>query len=180
VVCEGFEAGGHNGREELTSLVLIPECVAAVDIPVIAAGGIATGAQIAAALALGAEGVQIGSRFAITRESSGHENWKRAVVAAGSGDTQLVMKSVVPVRLLRNPFRDKVMEAEARCASRDELLVLLGEGRARRGMLEGDVEEGELEIGQVSGLIDDVPSVAELVDRLLREYEEARARLAGR
>ncbi|MFO7654340.1 MAG: nitronate monooxygenase [Candidatus Krumholzibacteriia bacterium] len=180
VVCEGFEAGGHNGREEITTMVLVPECVKEVGIPVIAAGGVATGPQIAAALALGAEGVQIGSRFAVTVESAGHEAWKRAVVAAGAGDTHLVMKSLVPVRLLRNRFRDQVQEAEARCASREELAALLGEGRARRGMLEGDVDDGELEIGQVSGLIDDVLTVAELVQRLLAEYEVALARLAGR
>jgi enoyl-[acyl-carrier protein] reductase II len=177
VVCEGFEAGGHNGREEITTMVLVPECVAAVDIPVIAAGGIATGAQLAAALALGAEGVQIGSRFAITRESSGHAAFKRAVVEAGAGDTQLVLKPLVPVRLLRNAFREKVMELEARGAAREELAELLGQGRARRGMLEGDLEEGELEIGQVSGLIDDVPTVAEVVAKLLSGYDEAVARL---
>ena len=178
VVCEGFEAGGHNGREELTTMVLVPQCVAAVSIPVIAAGGIATGAQIAAALALGAAGVQIGSRFAITRESSGHAAWKQAVVEAGPGDTQLVMKKHIPVRLLRNPFRDQVMAAEAAGATREELEALLGSGRARRGMLEGDLQEGELEIGQVSGMIDDVPTVAELVDRLVAQYGAAVARLA--
>ena len=179
VVCEGFEAGGHNGREEITTMVLIPECTAAVDIPVIAAGGIATGAQLAAAMALGAEGVQIGSRFAITAESSGHENFKNAVVAAGPGDTHLVMKSHVPVRLLKSPFRDKVMELETRCAGREELMDLLGTGRARAGMLEGDLDRGELEIGQVSGLIDDVPPVAEVMQRLLTGYDEARKRLNG-
>ncbi len=178
VVCEGFEAGGHNGREELTTMVLVPQCAAAVSIPVIAAGGIATGAQIAAALALGAAGVQIGSRFAITQESSGHEAWKQAVVGAGPGDTQLVMKKHIPVRLLRNPFRDQVMAAEAAGASREELVALLGSGRARRGMLEGDLVEGELEVGQVSGMIDDVPTVAELVDRLVSGYAAAVARLA--
>jgi enoyl-[acyl-carrier protein] reductase II len=177
VVCEGFEAGGHNGRDEITSLVLIPECVAAVDIPVIAAGGIATGAQLAAALVLGADGVQIGSRFAITQESSGHQNFKQAVVAAGAGDTHLVMKPLVPVRLLRNPFRDEVMRKEAAGAGRRELAELLGKGRARRGMLEGDRDEGELEIGQVSGLIEDIPTVAEVVTRLISGYDEAIARL---
>ena len=179
VVCEGFEAGGHNGREELTTMVLVPQCVDAVSIPVIAAGGVATGAQVAACLALGAAGVQIGSRFAITTESSGHEAWKKAVVDAGAGDTQLVMKPHIPVRLLRNPFRDLVMAAEAKGASRDDLEALLGTGRARRGMLEGDVEDGELEIGQVSGMIDDVPTVAAVMDRLLAEYDAARDRLAG-
>ena len=179
VVCEGFEAGGHNGREELTTMVLVPECVAAVSIPVIAAGGIAGGSQIVAALALGAAGVQIGSRFAVTVESSGHAHWKQAVTEAGAGDTQLVLKKHIPVRLLQNPFRDRVMELESRGADRDELTALLGTGRARRGMLEGDLDEGELEIGQVSGMIGDVPTVADLVARLLDEYEAARGRLGG-
>jgi enoyl-[acyl-carrier protein] reductase II len=179
VVCEGFEAGGHNGREEITTMVLVPECVAAVDIPVIAAGGIATGAQMAAALALGAEGVQIGSRFAITAESSGHAAFKQAVVEAGPGDTHLVLKRHVPVRLLRNAFRDRITAMEARCATTEELVAELGKGRARRGMLEGDLAEGELEIGQVSGLIDDVPTVKEVMDRLLGGYDEAVGRLAG-
>ena len=177
VVCEGFEAGGHNGREEITTMVLVPECVAAVKIPVIAAGGIATGAQLAAALALGAEGVQIGSRFAVTQESSSHPKFKRAVVAAGAGDTHLVLKPLVPVRLLKNPFRDEVMLREAAGADREELAALLGRGRARRGMLEGDLQDGELEIGQVSGMIADVPTVAEVVARLISGYDEAVARL---
>jgi enoyl-[acyl-carrier protein] reductase II len=178
VICEGFEAGGHNGREELTTMVLVPQCVAAVSIPVIAAGGIATGAQWAAAMALGADGVQIGSRFAITRESSGHDAFKQAVVEAGPGDTMLAMKRHVPVRLLRNAFFERVAAAEARGADRAELAELLGQGRARSGMLEGDLEEGELEIGQVSGLIDDVPTVAEVMRRLQVGYQEAVARMA--
>lgn len=177
VVCEGFEAGGHNGRQEITTMVLVPESAAVVDIPVIAAGGIATGAQIVAALALGAEAVQIGSRFAITEESSGHDAFKRAVVAAGPGDTHLVLKAHVPVRLLKNRFRDEIQAMEARCAARDELAAHLGTGRARRGMLEGDLDDGELEIGQVSGLIDDIPTVADLMQRLLRETDEAIERL---
>lgn len=179
VVVEGFEAGGHNGREELSTMVLVPQCVAAVDIPVIAAGGVASGGQMAAAFALGAAGVQIGSRFAVTQESSGHANFKRAVVEAGSGDTLLVMKKHIPVRLLRNTFREKVLELEARGATREELAELLGTGRARKGMLDGDLENGELEIGQVSGMIDDVPTVAELMARLQEQYLAARARLCG-
>jgi enoyl-[acyl-carrier protein] reductase II len=178
VVCEGFEAGGHNGREELTTMVLVPQCVAAVKIPVVAAGGIATGAQWAAAMALGAEGVQIGSRFAVTQESSGHDAFKQRVIAAGPGDTHLVMKSLVPVRLLKNAFYEQVVAAEQRGASREELVGLLGSGRARQGMLDGDLEAGELEIGQVSGMIDDLPSVAELVARLQAEYRAAARRLA--
>lgn len=179
VVCEGFEAGGHNGREELTTLVLVPECVRAVSIPVLAAGGIATGAQVAAALALGAAGVQVGSRFAVTQESSGHAAFKQAVVAAGPADTHLVLKSQMPVRLLRNAFRDRVTALEAEGAAREVLAAELGQGRARRGMHEGDLQEGELEIGQVAGLIDDIPTVAEVMERLLRGYDEAVARLAG-
>ncbi|MCB1183645.1 nitronate monooxygenase [bacterium] len=180
VVCEGFEAGGHNGREEITTMVLVPECVAAVDIPVIAAGGIATGAQMAAALALGAEGVQIGSRFAMSVESSGHDAFKQAVVAADAGATHLVLKAHVPVRLLQNAFRDRIMAMEARGASREELEAELGQGRARRGMLEGDLDEGELEIGQVSGLIDEILPVAAIMARLRSDYADTVARLAGR
>ena len=177
IVCEGFEAGGHNGRQEITTMVLVPECVAAVDIPVIAAGGIATGQQMAAALALGADGVQIGSRFAVSVESSGHGFFKQAVVDAGPDDTHLVLKAHVPVRLLKNAFRDRITALEAAGASRDELAAELGAGRARRGMLEGDLNEGELEIGQVSGLIDDIPTVAEIMDRLLDGYDEVLAKL---
>jgi len=172
VVCEGFEAGGHNGREEITTMVLVPECVAAVDIPVIAAGGIATGSQMAAALALGAEGVQIGSRFAVSLESSGHVAFKQAVVDAGPGDTRLVLKAHVPVRLLKNAFRDRITALESGGATREALVAELGTGRARLGMLEGDLDEGELEIGQVSGLINDIPAVSEIMDRLLTGYEE--------
>jgi enoyl-[acyl-carrier protein] reductase II len=172
VVCEGFEAGGHNGREELTTMVLVPACVAAVDIPVIAAGGIATGPQMVAALALGADGVQIGSRFAVSVESSGHPAFKQAVVDAGPTDTHLVLKAHVPVRLLKNAFRDKITALEAAGAGREELSAALGTGRARRGMLEGDLEDGELEIGQVSGLIADIPTVREIMDRLLAGYDE--------
>jgi enoyl-[acyl-carrier protein] reductase II len=179
VVCEGFEAGGHNGREEITTMVLVPECVAAVSIPVIAAGGIATGAQMAAAIALGAEAVQIGSRFAVSQESSGHLKFKEAVVAAGAGATQLVLKPQVPVRLLQNEFRDRIMAMERRGASVDELTAELGKGRARAGMLEGDLAEGELEIGQVSGLIDDIPPVADIMTRLLDDYHATLARLSG-
>ncbi len=179
IVCEGFEAGGHNGREEITTMVLVPECVAAVDIPVIAAGGIATGAQMAAALALGAEGVQIGSRFAVSVESSGHEKFKQAVIAADAAATHLVLKPQVPVRLLQNAFRDRIMEMERRGATVAELTAELGTGRARAGMLAGDLDEGELEIGQVSGLIDDMPPVADIMTRLLDDYHLTMARLSG-
>ncbi len=177
VVVEGFEAGGHNGREELTTMVLVPAARRVVSIPLIAAGGIATGEQMAAALALGADAVQVGSRFAVTRESVAHAAYKRAVVEGE--DTRLVLKQHLPVRLLRNRFREMVEELEARGASREELVALLGRGRARRGMLEGDLEEGELEIGQVAALIDDIPTVAEVVRRLLDGYAVAVARLRG-
>ncbi len=179
VVCEGFEAGGHNGRDEITTMVLVPECVAAVEIPVIAAGGIATGQQMAAALALGAESVQIGSRFAVSAESSGHDKFKQAVVDAAAGDTRLVLKAQVPVRLLRNAFRDRIMDMERLGATAEELAAELGQGRARAGMLDGDLAEGELEIGQVAGLIDDIPPVAAIMTRLLDDYRTTVARLAG-
>ncbi len=179
VVVEGFEAGGHNGRDEITTMVLVPECVRALKIPVIAAGGIATGEQMVAAMALGAEAVQIGSRFAVTAESSGHANFKHAVVEAGAEDTHLVLKGHVPVRLLKNEFRDQVTALENKGAGREELAELLGTGRARAGMLEGDLDGGELEIGQVAGLIDDVPTVAELMARLLDEYHETLSRLCA-
>lgn len=170
VVAEGFEAGGHNGRDEITTMVLIPQVVSAVKIPVIAAGGIGDGRTIAAALALGAQGVQMGTRFAATQESSAHPAFKQAIVAAGASSTMLAMKKLVPVRLLKNHFYDQVAALEARCAPQEELAALLGKGRARLGMLEGNLEEGELEIGQVAGLVHDVPSVAELVQRLEAEY----------
>ncbi len=179
VVAEGFEAGGHNGRDELTTLVLVPEVVRAVKIPVIAAGGIACGASIAAAFALGAHGVQIGSRFAITQESSLHEAFKHAVVDATDDATVLCMKKLVPVRLMKNAFYKRIHELEERGASAEELKAALGTGRARNGMLHGDLIEGELEIGQVSGMIDDIPTVAELVERLKNEYTKTIQDLVG-
>jgi enoyl-[acyl-carrier protein] reductase II len=172
IVAEGFEAGGHNGRDEITTMALIPQVVDAVDIPVIAAGGIADGRAIAAAFALGAAGVQIGSRFAATKESSAHDKFKHAIVEAASGSTMLSLKQLVPVRLLKNKFFDQVVAAEGRCASKEELTSLLGKGRAKLGMLDGNLEEGELEIGQVSALIKDIPPVSELVSRLVAEYKE--------
>lgn len=177
VVAEGFEAGGHNGRDEITTMVLIPQVVDAVKIPVIAAGGIGDGRAIAACLSLGAAGVQIGSRFAATVESSAHDNFKQAIINANFDATMLSMKSLVPVRLLKNAFFTQVQALEKRGASKDELATLLGKGRAKRGMLEGDLAEGELEIGQVSGLIKDVPTVAALVERLLNEYKDAVSQL---
>jgi len=173
IVAEGFEAGGHNGRDEITTLALIPQVVDAVKIPVIAAGGIGDGRGIAATLALGAHGVQIGSRFAATVESSAHPHFKQAIVDAGPGATQLTMKSLVPVRLLKNQFYEKFIKLESGGASKEDLQNLLGKGRAKAGMFEGDMIEGELEIGQISALIRDIPSVADLVDRLVLEYEAA-------
>ncbi len=173
VVAEGFEAGGHNGRDELTTLVLIPQVVDAVRIPVIAAGGIADGRGIAAAFALGAAGVQIGSRFAATQESSAHANFKRAITEAPPGGTMLVMKKLVPVRLLKSRFLTEVQALEDRGAGKEELATLLGKGRARLGMLEGDLDQGELEIGQIAGMIRDLPTVQTLVERLVTEYAAA-------
>lgn len=177
VVAEGFEAGGHNGIDETTTMVLIPQVVSAVKIPVIAAGGIGCGAQIAAAYALGASGVQIGTRFVATIESSGHANFKQAIINATPSDTRLMMKRLVPVRLLRNKFAEEVAAFEARCASKEELANLLGKGRAKAGMLDGDLDNGELEIGQVSGQIRDLPSVMECVSHLVKEYEAVISRL---
>ena len=177
IVAEGFEAGGHNGRDEITTMSLIPQVIKAVSIPVIAAGGIADGSSILACMALGANGVQIGSRFACTQESSAHENFKQAIIEAGPGDTRLSMKEVVPVRLLKNDFYSKVTELENCCAGKDALIELLGKGRARKGMLEGDLKEGELEIGQVSALINDQPTVKELVTTFLQQYQESLSRV---
>lgn len=170
VVAEGFEAGGHNGREETTSFVLIPAVSNAVSIPVIAAGGIATGRQMYAAMILGASGVQIGSRFVASNEASSHINFKNAVVKAIEGDTVLTMKQLTPVRLLKNKFYDSVQDAELKCATVNELTDLLGKGRAKKGMFEGDLDEGELEIGQVSALIKKIQPAAEIVSEIWNEY----------
>ena len=174
IIAEGFEAGGHNGRDELTTLTLIPQVVDAVKVPVVAAGGIGDGRGIAAALSLGAQAVQIGSRFVATVESSAHDNFKAAIIKASATDTMLMMKRHVPVRLLKNDFYQAIKTAEESCASKDELSKILGHGRAKAGMLEGDLSTGELEIGQISGLIRDIPSVQELVTRLIAEYTLAR------
>jgi enoyl-[acyl-carrier protein] reductase II len=173
VVAEGFEAGGHNGREETTGFVLLPLVRQAVQIPVIAAGGIATGRQMMAAMVLGAEGVQVGSRFVASEESSSHMSFKHAVIEAKEGDTQLSMKQVVPVRLLKNVFYEQVREAEARGATKEELIALLGRGRAKKGMFEGDIEHGELEIGQVAAMIRDILPAGEIVREIWNEFQEA-------
>lgn len=170
IVAEGFEAGGHNGREETTTLVLIPQVKNAITIPLIAAGGIGSGRAMAAAFALGAQGVQIGSRFVTTQESSAHINFKNAIVEAKEGDTQLSLKQLTPVRLLKNPFFERVNELEKKGASAEELAALLGRGRAKKGMFEGNLTEGELEIGQVSGGIDKIQSVKEVIDEIITEY----------
>jgi enoyl-[acyl-carrier protein] reductase II len=173
VVAEGFEAGGHNGREETTTMVLVPAVKEAVQIPVIAAGGIATGRQMMAAMVLGADGVQIGSRFVCTPEASSHINFKQAVIAAKEGDTMLSMKKVVPVRLLRNAFYEQVKIAESNCAGKEELEKLLGRGRAKKGMYEGDMDEGELEIGQVSSIITEMKPAADVVAEIWQDFSLA-------
>lgn len=170
IVCEGFEAGGHNGKDEITTMCLVPQVVDAVNIPVIAAGGIGDGRTLAAAFALGADAVQIGSRFAATVESSAHLNFKQRIVEAKDSDTILAMKKVVPVRLIKNQFFERIKEAENRCATAEELKEILGKRRAKAGIFEGDLEEGELEIGQISGMIDDIPTVSELFDRIVADY----------
>lgn len=176
VVAEGFEAGGHNGREETTTMVLIPLVCDAVKIPVIAAGGIATGKQMLAAMVLGAEGVQIGSRFAISEEASCHINFKNAVLTAAEGDTVLTLKQLTPVRMLKNDFFKKVQEAENHCAPKEELEKLLGKGRSKRGIFEGDMNEGELEIGQVSSLIKKMAPAAEILTEIWREFKDTLSR----
>lgn len=173
VVAEGFEAGGHNGREETTTLCLIPQVVEAVSIPVIAAGGIATGKSMLAAMVLGAEGVQMGSRFVASVEASSHASFKKAVMEAREGDTFLSLKQLTPVRLLRNAFFDEVLKAEAGGASKDELMALLGRGRAKKGMFEGDMTEGELEIGQVSASLHDILPASEIVRQVWEEFNQS-------
>ena len=169
VVAEGFEAGGHNGREETTTLCLIPAVVDAVQIPVIAAGGIHDGRSMAAALALGASGVQVGSRFVASEEASAHEAFKKTVIQTGEGETQLTLKELTPVRLIKNPFYNRVMDAYRKGATTDELSDLLGRGRAKRGMFEGDLTEGELEIGQASALIREILPAAEIVHTMMSD-----------
>ena len=172
VVAEGFEAGGHNGREETTTMVLVPLVCDAVTIPVIAAGGIATGKQMLAAMVLGAEGVQIGSRYAISDEASCHINFKHAVINAAEGDTLVTLKHLTPVRMLKNNFFKQVQEAEDKGASKEELEQLLGRGRSKKGMFEGNIDEGELEIGQVSGTIKKIIPAAEITMQIWREFKD--------
>lgn len=173
VVAEGFEAGGHNGREETTTLVLIPAVKKAVHIPVIAAGGIATGRQMLAAMVLGADGVQIGSRYVASEEASSHLNFKQAVINSNEGDTVLTLKQLAPVRLIKNDFYKQVQEAEQRGASKEEMQQLLGRARAKKGMFEGNLQEGELEIGQVSALLDDILPATTITQNIWQEFEAA-------
>jgi enoyl-[acyl-carrier protein] reductase II len=173
IVAEGFEAGGHNGREETTTMVLIPAVCHSVKIPVIAAGGIATGRQMLAAMVMGAEAVQMGSRFVASEEASSHIEFKERVIAAKEGDTLLTMKKLTPVRLLKNDFFNKVQDAELRGASVDEMKELLGKGRAKRGMFDGELNEGELEIGEVSAIINEILPAAEIVNKVWNEFNHA-------
>jgi len=175
VVAEGFEAGGHNGREETTTMVLIPAVVNAVKIPVIAAGGIATGKQMLAAMVMGAEGVQMGSRFVASEEASSHINFKNAVINSNEGDTILTLKQLTPVRLIKNDFYKQVQEAENNGATVEELKALLGRARAKKGMFEGQLEEGELEIGQVGANVIDILPAAKIVDEVWQDFKEALA-----
>lgn len=177
VVAEGFEAGGHEGREETTTMCLIPAVRKATSLPLLAAGGIATGQQMLAAMALGADGVQIGSLFAATEESSAHSNFKQIIINTGEGGTKLVLKQLAPVRLIKNEFFKKVEEAEYKGASVEELKYLLGKGRAKKGMFEGDLAEGELEIGQVASYIHEILPVETVMKKLIAEYEQAKREL---
>ncbi len=175
IVAEGFEAGGHNGIDETTTMVLVPMIRDIIDIPLIAAGGIASGRAIYAAMALGADGVQIGSRFVASRESSAHESFKKTILQTGDGGTQLSLKKLVPVRLIKNEFFQRVRQAEAAGAGPEELKAILGRGRAKLGMFEGNTTEGELEIGQVAGMIDHVLTVQEIIQSLVNEFNKTAA-----
>ena len=178
IVAEGFEAGGHNGREETTTLCLIPEICKVVSIPVIAAGGIGGGKAMLAAMALGADAVQVGSLFAASLESSAHENFKKAIINADEGDTKLSMKSLIPVRLIKNEFFRQVEKAEADGASRSELMTLLGNGRAKLGMFDGNMEEGELEIGQIASAIHEIKPAAQILQEIWNEFISEKERIS--
>lgn len=179
VVAEGFEAGGHNGREETTTLTLIPMVKEQLDIPLIAAGGIATGEIMLAVMILGADAVQVGSRFVASEESSAHDAFKQVVVDAKEGDTQLTLKELAPVRLIKNKFYSEVQELYKKGPTVEELKSLLGRARAKRGMFEGDLEDGELEIGQISGLIHDIKPAAQIVTDLVSEFEKAKSEVSN-
>lgn len=177
VVAEGFEAGGHNGIDETTTMALIPRVRESVNLPLIAAGGIGTGRTMLAALALGADGVQVGTRFAAAEESSAHIDFKKMIINSDEGDTKLMMKKLIPVRLLKNKFYEEIEKAEVTCASVDDLKELLGKGRAKKGMFEGDLEDGELEIGQVSSLVKEIQPAGKIIEDMVKEYNEALGKL---
>lgn len=179
IIAEGFEAGGHNGRDETTTLCLIPAVKEQIEIPLIAAGGISSGKSMLAAMVLGAEGVQIGSRFVASQESSAHASFKQAVIEAKEGDTELSLKSVTPVRLLKNEFYEEVKKATESGASGDELKALLGKGRAKKGMFEGDLDQGELEIGQIASLLHEVIPAKDIVAEIINEYNNIGGKKLG-
>jgi enoyl-[acyl-carrier protein] reductase II len=179
IVAEGFEAGGHNGRDETTTLTLIPMVKEQLQIPLIAAGGIATGRAMLACMILGADGVQVGSRFVASEESSAHQAFKQVVVDAKEGDTQLTLKELAPVRLIKNKFYNEIQELYKTAPTPEQLKDLLGRARAKRGMFEGDLEDGELEIGQIAGLIHDVKPVAVIVEEIINEFEKAKADISS-
>ena len=173
VVAEGFEAGGHNGREETTTFTLIPMVKEKINIPLIAAGGIASGRGMLAAMVLGADGVQVGSRFAASVESSAHENFKNKIIETKEGETQVTLKELAPVRLIKNKFYQDVQELYTKCPTKEELAELLGRARAKHGMFEGDLVEGELEIGQIAGLIHDIKPAAEIIKEMITDFNQA-------
>ena len=173
IVAEGFEAGGHNGRDETTTLTLIPMVKEKIQIPLIAAGGIATGRGMLATMILGADGVQVGSRFAASVESSSHHNFKETILKVKEGDTQLTLKELAPVRLVKNKFYNDVQELYEKCPSKEDLVQLLGRARAKKGMFEGDLEEGELEIGQIAGLIHEILPVEQIIQEMMADFEAA-------
>ncbi len=179
IVAEGFEAGGHNSREETTTMVLIPQIRKVTSLPIIAAGGIGSGSAMLAAMALGADGVQVGSRFAASKESSAHPDFLQKVIEAGEGGTTLTLKQLGPVRLIHNKFSERVAEAQKRGASIEELKEMLGKGRAKKGMFLGDLDEGELEIGQVSSMITEVKTVKEIIEEMIKEYTNIKENISG-
>ena len=179
IVAEGFEAGGHNGKEELTTFCLIPLIRKCIDLPLIAAGGIGSGETMLAAMSLGAEGVQIGSRFVLSKESSAHINFKKAIIDSKGGDTVLTLKEITPVRMLKNPFYKKLEEAYSQNQSIDKLKQLLGRGRAKKGMFEGDLESGELEIGQIAAYLNDIKSARQIVEEIIEDFYLTRDKVNG-
>ena len=179
VVAEGFEAGGHNGREETTTLTLIPMVKEQITIPLIAAGGIASGRGMLAAMVLGADGVQMGSRFAASVESSAHENFKQTIINVKEGDTQLTLKELAPVRLIKNKFFDDLQKLYLNCPTPEEIKTLLGRARAKKGMFEGDLIEGELEIGQIAGLIHEIKPVSQIIEEIITEFKKAQTEVSG-